>query len=208
MLFGILALILGIVLVLLLLQYYKIQKELIELKVNFDRKVSENANQLATRLYEEWIRTRLSEEKSTLESNIRKEYKVKFQEWVIKKEKEIREDAIKRSISVLLGKIGEHIAPLLIAREYDINPKDLRFLGTPVDYIAFKGLSDGNPQEIIFIEVKSSRSGALSKRERDVKRLVEARKVSWRTFNLRDVVERAKVLSEEEVVKVAREQVG
>ncbi len=31
--------------------------------------------------------------------------------------------------STVLGKVGEHLAPLLIFQNYDINPKDLRFMG-------------------------------------------------------------------------------
>ncbi len=45
----------------------------------------------------------------------------------------------------ILGKIAEHIVPFIIMSRLGINPRDLRFLGTPVDYIAFKGLSEGNP---------------------------------------------------------------
>ncbi|MBP1358277.1 MAG: hypothetical protein JZD40_07340, partial [Sulfolobus sp.] len=38
--------------------------------------------------------------------------------------------------------IGEEFAPVFIAEKYNINPKDFRHLGSPVDFIAFKGLSD------------------------------------------------------------------
>ena len=38
------------------------------------------------------------------------------------------------------GKMTEHIVPYLPGFDFDIDPKDIRFLGTPIDLIAFKGL--------------------------------------------------------------------
>jgi len=46
----------------------------------------------------------------------------------------------------------------LLFENYGINLKDIRFLGSPVDFIVFKGLYDGNPEEIIFVEVESGNS--------------------------------------------------
>jgi predicted Holliday junction resolvase-like endonuclease len=43
-----------------------------------------------------------------------------------------------------MGRIGGEFAPLLLADKYQVSPKDFRHLGSPVDYIAFKGLSDDN----------------------------------------------------------------
>jgi len=37
-----------------------------------------------------------------------------------------------------------------------------------VDYVAFRGLSEGRVDEIVFIEVKTGRSSTLSDRERAV----------------------------------------
>jgi predicted Holliday junction resolvase-like endonuclease len=65
----------------------------------------------------------------------------------------------------------------------DIDPKDIRFLGTPIDLIVFKGLNgSGEEVEIVFIEVKTGRS-VLSPREKAVKKTVEEKRVSWRVFN-------------------------
>ena len=65
---------------------------------------------------------------------------------------------------------------------FDLDPKDIRFLGTPIDLIAFKGLNGSEEIEIVFIEVKTGRS-VLSARERAVKKAVEEKKVSWRVLN-------------------------
>ena len=75
----------------------------------------------------------------------------------------------------------EHIVPYLPG--FDLDPKDIRFLGTPIDLIAFKGLNDFLEDiEIVFIEVKTGGS-VLSARERAVKKAVEQKRVSWRVFN-------------------------
>jgi hypothetical protein len=78
------------------------------------------------------------------------------------------------------GKVTEHIVPYLPG--FNLDPKDVRFLGTPIDLIAFDGLNASEEVEIVFIEVKTGQS-ALSPRERAVKNAVEARRVSWRVFN-------------------------
>lgn len=126
--------------------------------------------------------------------------KVELEKWRQEMEREIRRDAIKSSITTLLGKVGEHIAPLYMVRELGVDPRDLRFIGTPVDYIAFKGLSNGNPEKILFIEVKTSQSGALTERERSIKSLIESKKVEWITFNIRREVEKAFEMVKEELV--------
>ncbi|MEK6986553.1 MAG: Holliday junction resolvase-like protein, partial [Candidatus Thermoplasmatota archaeon] len=72
------------------------------------------------------------------------------------REEEIREDSVSRSRSTLSGKFLEQLAPHFPDFPYD--PTDLRFLGTPVDYIVFDGLSGGEVAEVVFLEVKSGKS--------------------------------------------------
>lgn len=124
------------------------------------------------------------------EETLRKEYEVKLQEWKQRAEKEIRKDAISRSSSTILGRVGEQLAPLLMFSNYGINPKDVRFIGTPIDFIAFKGLEEGNPEEIVFIEVKSGKTKTLTKRERQIKELVESKKVRWITFHTQSEIQK------------------
>jgi predicted Holliday junction resolvase-like endonuclease len=96
-----------------------------------------------------------------------------------KREKFLREDAIRRSQAVLRGKIAEQLAPSLEGFTY--NPRDCRFLGSPFDYLVFSGLTDGEVQEIVLLEVKTGRS-RLSKRERQVRDAVERGDVRYETF--------------------------
>ena len=70
----------------------------------------------------------------------------------------------------------EHIAPYL--PDFGYNPKDARFIGSPVDFVVFDGLSNGTVVQVVFIEVKSG-SSALTGRERQVRDAVKSGRVRW-----------------------------
>ena len=89
---------------------------------------------------------------------------------------------------ITLGKVYEQIIPLLLYVKYNIDPRDLRFLGSPIDYIVFKGLSNGNLEEIIFLEVKLSNRSRLTKNEQLIRRLVEDKKVRWLTISIEELL--------------------
>lgn len=92
-----------------------------------------------------------------------------------------RGDAVRRSRAVLTGQIGEQLAPYFPA--FPCDPADARFLGKPVDFIAFPGASAGLVQEVVFIEVKSG-DARLSATERALKEAVEAGRVRWVEYRL------------------------
>ncbi|NPA54707.1 MAG: hypothetical protein GXO21_08605 [Aquificae bacterium] len=135
-------------------------------------------------------------DKVQLESQLKKifeqELKNKFEEWKRKEERKIREDSIKKSTATILGKVGEHLAPLLIFDEHGINPKDLRFIGTPIDFIAFKGLEDKNYDEleILLIEVKTGKKARLTEREKAIQKAIKEKRISWITFNTLTTLEK------------------
>ena len=54
----------------------------------------------------------------------------------------------------------------------------VRFLGTPVDLVVFDGLAEGRVRRIVFVEVKTGRSG-LTSRERCVRDVIQEREVEW-----------------------------
>jgi predicted Holliday junction resolvase-like endonuclease len=85
-----------------------------------------------------------------------REAQVQLQEWKIAHETSIRQDAIFRSQSVITGKVSEHLAPYFPGFPY--NPKDARFIGSPIDIIVFDGANDGEVQEVVFLEVKTGSS--------------------------------------------------
>jgi predicted Holliday junction resolvase-like endonuclease len=96
-------------------------------------------------------------------------FKIEFRAW----EDAIRKDAIKVSREVLWEKFSEQLAPYLPGFEYD--PMDACFIGAPVDFPIFSGLSKGDPKEILLLETKSRRS-SLSSKQRQLRNLVEAGK--------------------------------
>jgi predicted Holliday junction resolvase-like endonuclease len=91
----------------------------------------------------------------------------------------IRRDAVARSRAVIRGQAVEHLAPLL--PEFDFHPGDARFLGHPIDYVVFDGLSEDREQlEIVFVEIKTGEAH-LSRREAAVREAVRAGRVTFRT---------------------------
>ena len=98
-----------------------------------------------------------------------------------KKLSKIRKDAVKRSRSVINGQMIEQVAPFL--PDFPCNPSDARFVGKPVDFIAFKGLSDEEIEEIQFIEVKTGQS-TLSEREKQIKKAVKEGRVRYIEYRL------------------------
>jgi predicted Holliday junction resolvase-like endonuclease len=113
-----------------------------------------------------------NEEKQALETELKQladaNARLQFERWKQEHEQQIRGDAVQRSLAITKGKVTEHIVPYLPG--FDLDPKDIRFLGTPIDLIAFKGLNSSvEGVEIVFIEVKTGRS-VLSPRERRLRR--------------------------------------
>lgn len=97
--------------------------------------------------------------------------------------KSIRADAIKRSRAVIGGQISEQVAPFL--PDFPCDAADVRFIGKPVDFIGFVGLSKTDKvDEIVFIEVKTGDS-KLSDREKEVKRAVEEKRVRYVQYTRR-----------------------
>ena len=96
----------------------------------------------------------------------------------------LRSDAIKRSRSVIGGQVAEQIAPFLPG--FPCHPGDARFIGKPVDFVAFPGLSeDDKVKEILLIEVKTGKS-ALNNREKEVKRAVAEGRVRYIEYRADD----------------------
>ena len=121
---------------------------------------------------------------SSLKEKTRTEYETLFSAWCVSHEKEIRKDALDRSRSVMRGQATEHLAPHIIS---DSSPKDYRFMGNPIDYVVFDGLSaitDGKEKklkQIIFKEIKTGKS-RLTKVERAIKKCIEEKNIVFQTI--------------------------
>ena len=104
-----------------------------------------------------------------------------FLVWKFRYAASIREDAVQRSLAVTAGKVHEQLVPYL--PEFGFNPKDARFLGSPVDLVVFDGLAAGELRRVVFLEVKTG-GAALTARERQVRDVIEARAVAWAELRL------------------------
>jgi predicted Holliday junction resolvase-like endonuclease len=107
---------------------------------------------------------------------VRQAAETTFNEWKLSFEREIRQDAIDRSKAVIAGKVAEHLVPYL--PEFRFNPKDARFVGSPVDFVVFDGLDEGVVRGIVFIEVKTGKA-SLSARERAIRDAIQAGRIRW-----------------------------
>ena len=96
--------------------------------------------------------------------------------WKVRYTRTVRRDAVQRSQAVIAGKVFEQLIPYLPGFGY--NPKDARFLGSPVDFVVFDGLSEGSVDRVVFVEVKTGAS-ALTPRERLVRDAIRARRIEW-----------------------------
>lgn len=121
-------------------------------------------------LFERWRSTEL-------ETQAKEKAELLFRDWMQQEEKRIREDAIKRSEAVVTGKVTEHLIPFF--PDFKYNPKNVRFLGTPVDLVIFDGLSEGEVKNIVFVEVKTGKTANMSTRERQVRDCVQNKNVIW-----------------------------
>jgi len=115
---------------------------------------------------------------------------VQFERWRAEFEERIRREVLERSRAVLKGRIGEQLAPLLPMFKHE--PADARFIGSPVDYLVFDGYKEGEPRRIIFLDVKTGKTAALSPVEQKLKRVVEQGKVEWETLHKGALEEEAK----------------
>ncbi len=110
------------------------------------------------------------------ELRLRRWQEIKEKEWQEEKEK-ARREAIERSRQVLGGKFTEQMAPYLPEFKYD--PTEARFIGSPIDMIIFPGLAQGNPREIVILEIKSGKEPHLTPGEAKIRELIEGGMVRW-----------------------------
>jgi len=133
----------------------------------------------ARKIFEEWRGREIENIRREYDLKVEEKAKMMFEDWRQREEEKIRMDAIAKSTSTIIGKVGEQLAPILILSNYGVNPKDLRFIGTPIDYIVFKGLSDEKLEKIIFVEVKSGKIPSLTQRERRIREVIESRNIEY-----------------------------
>jgi len=109
------------------------------------------------------------------------EARAKMDEWHQKWEATIRAQAISQSGAVITGRVAEQLVPYIGIFPY--NPKDVRFIGSPIDLIVFDGMSEGAVRRVIFLEVKTG-SSALSNNQRQIRDVLRQNRVEWGEFRM------------------------
>ena len=94
-----------------------------------------------------------------------------------------RKDAGNRQRSIIKGQISEVLAPWSIESVNSV--KELNFLGSPIDFVGFKGLDGEGDIDIKFIEVKSGKS-RLNKNQRRIRDAVAAKRIEWVEVRVKD----------------------
>jgi predicted Holliday junction resolvase-like endonuclease len=87
--------------------------------------------------------------------------------------------SLSKSYDVKRGKFVEQLVPYL--QNFPYNPEDVRFIGAPVDFVVFDGLSEGRDVNVVFVEVKSGKS-SLNEREKRIRDAVENKRVKYVVF--------------------------
>jgi predicted Holliday junction resolvase-like endonuclease len=177
---GLLVLVLLIVLLRVLSHSRRLQSS-IDGHVADYRDLQSNLNDHVRRGVAEWRERELSNEREGIIAGVRKDFMVQFEQWKVAHEVVLRKDAISRSRSVITGKIFEQLVPYL--PHFRHNPKDARFIGSPIDFLVFDGLNEDRCDQVVFVEVKTGESG-LSTRERRVRDAVQAGRVQWEELRI------------------------
>ncbi len=135
---------------------------------------------LAT-VQEAWVRDQMTRVRKEEAAAATRAATVQLQQWRNASEMTIRQDAITRSRSVIAGKVTEHLVPYL--PDFPWNPKDARFIGSPVDMLVFDGMDDGDIRSIILVEIKTGGS-SLSTRERQIRDAIVDGRVEWKEIRV------------------------
>ena len=99
--------------------------------------------------------------------------------------KKARKESVDKSRAVIRGQATEHLAPYVMQ---NINPKDCRFMGNPIDYVVFDGLSDitdkvaKDIKQVIFVDVKTGKSN-LTTVQRRIRDAIKDGRVSFQIVN-------------------------
>lgn len=110
---------------------------------------------------------------------------LKEREKELKRErKSISEKSEVGAKSVNIGFILERLAPTM--RDFRFDRNDCRSLFDPIDYVIFEGLSkNGTVSKVFFADIKTG-GARLKNNQKEIKSLVERKKVDWDTYKSED----------------------
>ncbi len=95
--------------------------------------------------------------------------------------RDARRDALSRGRATIRGQVAEQLAPL--SEGFPYAAADARFLGAPIDYVVFDGLTSNDDVEVVLVEMKTGRA-RLSSNEKRVRDAVTAGRVRFEVVRL------------------------
>lgn len=101
-----------------------------------------------------------------------------LEKWKLENETQIRKESKKKSEDIQIGQIYKRLTPFL--EEFPWLPSDVRFLGGPIDFVVFEGLSEDRQElNIHLVQVKTGQS-RLSPPQKKIREAVQNGKVFWK----------------------------
>ena len=170
----------------LLFRQYKLKRDMELELVNQKVALSEleiQIHELAAKKFEDFKATVLQTEQDRIIAEQKLVAEATFERWKIEYETVIRQDAIKKSQAVTIGKVTEHILPFF-SGVFPYNPKEARFIGSPIDLVVFDGMeTDLENISVHFIEVKTATS-SLTPKQRAIKYAILNKRVEWKELRV------------------------
>ena len=93
----------------------------------------------------------------------------------------VKKDIAEKQRAEIKGRVAEMFAPFL--KGFGFSSTDAKFIGDPVDYIVFNGMSEDDIKDVVFVEVKSGFS-KLNNRQRQIKDIIKKGKVRWKEVRI------------------------
>lgn len=119
---------------------------------------------------------------------LKREIDVRAEKRFMELEAELRKRVADTQRAVVKGRIAEQIVPFL--EQFNYNPSDARFIGSPIDYVIFEGYTeckDNNeerPITVVLADIKTGKRGSLTREQRRIKQAIEEKRVKWETITL------------------------
>lgn len=135
-----------------------------ETQNELEDKKQDNLNQLE-------VNAALREEIASINSSIDSTIKTQVEK--------ARADSVKRQRSILKGQAMEQLAPFI---HPDYQVKDYKFMGDPIDYVIFSGMSEKKDEiKIIFMDIKTG-TARLTKIQKQIKQAIEEGRFTFEVF--------------------------
>jgi len=107
---------------------------------------------------------------------------LKFKEWRLENEFEIRRTAIKRANVSILDSISDEVD--IVKENFSFNPKDVKFIGRFIDLIVFDGAANEEKVSIYLVNIIQENNPDMKHYKSLVKKAIENKKVFFKEINL------------------------